>query len=65
MTERVSIQNGKYTFYTPYKDFRMHIDRYGEPWVVIEAGANAVYWLVAEVEELREKVADLEKKVSK
>jgi hypothetical protein len=43
---RLAIENGKYTFVKPANDYRVHVLRHGEPWVVIEQGCNAVFSLL-------------------
>lgn len=54
MSDRVTIEGGKYTFYVPDGDFRVHVDRHGvRAWVVIEEGSKAVHALASEVTRLR------------
>ena len=57
---RVKVDDGKYEFFVPEGDYRIHITRCGEPWVVIEAGSKAVFNLMAELEEARERIANLQ-----
>lgn len=45
----------KYTFILPKGDYRIQVLRYGEDWLWIDEGSNAVHALMAEVELLREK----------
>lgn len=49
----LEIENGKYTFYIPENDYRVHILRCGEPWVIVEAGSKAIAYLLYELEELK------------
>lgn len=51
--------DGKYKFIIKEDDWRIHVLRYGEPWMIIEEGHNAIALLMQEVEELREKVLQL------
>lgn len=46
----IRLDGGKYTFYMPDGEWRPHINRYGEPWVVIGDGCNAVTSLMYAVE---------------
>jgi len=57
MIEKLSVADGKYTFSVPDGDWRVHVERGGEPWVVIEAGHKAVAALVMELEDLRRSTA--------
>lgn len=50
----ISIDYNKYTFFTPVGDYRIHIYRCDEPWLVLEQGSKAICALLCEVEELRE-----------
>lgn len=50
----VTVCDGKYRFYLKPGDYRVHVDRHGEPWLSIEQGHKAVAALVDEVTELRE-----------
>lgn len=45
---RISVCDGKYTFVLPLNDYRVHVLRQGDPWIVIEQGCNAIWSLVAE-----------------
>jgi hypothetical protein len=45
---RISVYDGKYTFVLPPNDYRVHVLRHGEPWVIIEQASNAVHSLVIE-----------------
>lgn len=55
----VRVDNGKYTFIQPEGDYRPHILRYGEPWVVVEQGGNAVLALMYALDEARSEIARL------
>jgi hypothetical protein len=46
---RIAVADGKYTFLVPPNDYKIHVLRYGEPWLVIEDGSNAIWWLIAEL----------------
>jgi len=52
MTGPVKIDNGKYTFLVPDGDYRVHVLRHGEPWLIIEQGCSAIQSLIQEVERL-------------
>lgn len=56
VTTEIAVYDGKYTFQKHEGDWRVHVLRHGEPWLVIEAGCNAVSQLMYECEELREKL---------
>lgn len=56
---KVEVNDKKYTFIVPEGDWRVHVLRYGEEWLVIEQGHNAVLALMMEVEELREELDKL------
>lgn len=43
---RLTIDNGKYTFILPEGDYRVHVLRHGEEWLVIEQGSKAIWSLV-------------------
>lgn len=58
MIPKLSVADGKYTFSVPDDDYRVHVERYGEPWVIIKDGHHAVAALVMELEELRGYVAE-------
>ena len=38
----VKVQGAKYTFQQPEGDWRIHVLRYGNPWLVIESGHKAI-----------------------
>lgn len=52
----ISVENGKYTFQTAKDDYRIHVLRYGEPWLVIDEGSKAVLALMQAVRALEEKL---------
>lgn len=45
---RLDVYDRKYTFVLKHEDWRVHVLRHGEPWIVIENGCNAVRTLVFE-----------------
>lgn len=47
---QVQVDGGKYTFVKFRDDWRVRVLRYGEEWLTIESGSNAVSALMAEVE---------------
>lgn len=53
----VTVYDGKYTFVCPHGDWRIHVLRYDEPWLIIEEGHKAVLALMGELLEAREKAA--------
>ena len=57
---RLDIDDGKYTFIQK-KDGSSCVLRYGEPWLdTLSAGANCWLAMAYEIEELRERVEELE-----
>lgn len=52
---RISVADGKYEFIIPSDDWRVHVLRYGEPWIKIESGHNAVAALMSELIERTER----------
>ena len=61
----IHVDNKKYTFIHKTGDYRIHILRYGDPWLVLEKGSNAIFSLMAEFEELRSQCRnDTPKKIS-
>ena len=58
--DKISVENGKYTFYIPDGDWRVYIDRYDlKEWVIVELGSEAVHALCAELEETRRQLRNL------
>lgn len=57
----VAVNDDKYTFFLKESDWRIHVLRYGEPWLVFDRGTNAIFSLMAELEEAREKLSALAK----
>jgi hypothetical protein len=55
----IVVANGKYTFRKIDGDWRIHVLRYGEPWLVIEKDHNAIATLLFETERLTEKLKKL------
>lgn len=53
----VSVDNGKYTVIME-ADGRLHALRYGEPWQDL-CGNNLVYFLAAELEDARKRLAEV------
>lgn len=51
---KVVVGDGKYTFETKDGDYRVHVLRYGVPWLIIYRGCNAVAQMMYELEEARE-----------
>jgi hypothetical protein len=51
----ISVENGKYTFKTIEGDYRIHVLRFGEPWLVFEQGNKALICLLNDFQELQEK----------
>ena len=51
----VTVEEGKYTFRTQATDYRIHVLRYNEPWLIIEKGSNAIAALMNELIEARGK----------
>lgn len=53
--DEVTVNGGKYTFYIPENDWRVHCLRYGEAWMIFEEGTNAIASLMREYNEECEK----------
>lgn len=53
------IDEGKYTFSIPEGDYRIHVLRHGEPWLVIEQGSKAIASMLSELVDSRELIAEL------
>ena len=50
---RVDVADGKYTFIYSQHDWRIHIHRHGEPWIVLEQGHKAILPLMQELDDCR------------
>jgi hypothetical protein len=50
MSQEIPVDGGKYTFVVPEGDWRVHILRGGEPWVVISEGHKAIQALLGELD---------------
>lgn len=59
---RVPVADGKYTFISPEDDYQIHVLRYNESWLAIGPGHKAIYCLMAELDEARKRIVELEKK---
>jgi hypothetical protein len=46
---RIDVDDGKYTFILKPGEYRVHVLRHGEPWLVVEQGSKAIWSLVAEL----------------
>lgn len=55
----ITVSDGKYTFQTAPNGYSVEVLRHREPWLIIDAGCNAVHSLMYEIERLREEVAAL------
>jgi len=51
----IKVANDKYEFQYRVNDYRIHVLRYGEPWLIIEKGHKAISALMDLVVELEEK----------
>jgi hypothetical protein len=60
---RVPVGMGKYTFISSDNDYQIHVHRYNEPWLEIGPGHKAIYCLMAELDEARKRILELEKKL--
>jgi hypothetical protein len=49
----LEVGDGKYTFELHEGDYRVHVLRYGEPWLRVEEGSTALATLLWEVDELK------------
>ena len=56
--DSVSVMDGKYTFLTLKDCWKVYVLRYNEPWLVIEAGHNAVAACFRELEQAREALSE-------
>lgn len=45
----IQVDQAKYTFQIPEGEWRVQVLRYGEPWLFIEQGHNAIHSLMNEV----------------
>ena len=52
----VPVDDGKYIFQQPEGDYKIHVLRHGEPWLIIESGSNAIASLLEEHREALEKL---------
>lgn len=59
----VKVDDDKYRFYLRNGDYRIFVERHGQPWVVLEAGSKAVLSMLVELLELRERVEELERQL--
>lgn len=50
---KTMVADGKYTFLRLRGDWRVHVLRYDDPWLVIEDGHKAIAALMYELEEMR------------
>ena len=53
----ISVCDGKYTFREPIGDWRIHVLRHRDPWLIIEKGHRAIAALMAEHREALEESA--------
>lgn len=53
-TSKVAVDNGKYTFEVPDGDWRVHVKRHEEPWLVIEQGSKAIAAMASELADAKE-----------
>jgi len=54
----VLVEQGKYAFFVPRGDYRVHIERpLGSPWLILEKGSKAICTLMAECMEARAELA--------
>lgn len=60
MAPKLTVDGTKYTFFVPEGDYRPHIHRHGEPWVVVDRGCNAVLALMYEAERARDAIMKIE-----
>jgi hypothetical protein len=58
---RITVDGGKYTFFVPEGDWKIHVLRHGEPWVILETASKAIWSLIAELCDARELIAAIEK----
>ena len=56
----VKVYDGKYEFRLPANDWRVHVLRYGEAWLVIEEGHNAISSLVRLAADQGDQILQLE-----
>lgn len=53
VSDWLEIERGKYAFSVPEGDYRVHVRRYGDRWLIIEEGAKAVHSMMCEIRESR------------
>lgn len=61
---QVDVENGKYSFVTMSDDWRIHVWRFGEPWVIIDLAPKAIIVMMGELERAREEISLLKQKPS-
>lgn len=62
---KITVLEGKYTFHTIPGDYRIACLRYGESWLVFEAGHKAILALMGEIDELRSKIDQAKEMLNK
>lgn len=63
-TEGVTVDSGKYRFFAPEGDYRIHVHRGGQPWLLIEAGHKAILAMMYELADAREKLAEAQRQLT-
>lgn len=63
ITYRLPVDNGKYIFLMYSGDWRIHVLRHEEPWLIIEKGYNAIFALLYECIEAKEELRKLKSKL--
>ncbi len=58
MSDSVSVEGGKYIFEVPEGDYKVHIKRHGEPWLVLEVGSKAIFTMMCELTTARAELVD-------
>ncbi len=59
INSKLSVSGNKYTFVTYDGDYRIHVLRHSEPWLIIERGHNAIWALLHECIDAKEELARL------
>lgn len=53
---KIEVADGKYTFVKNVDDWRVQVLRYGEDWITIENGHNAIVALMLQLEDYKKRL---------
>jgi hypothetical protein len=60
---KITVGDGKYTFVRDDGNYEVRVLRYGEDWLTVERGSNAVMALMYRVQDLEEKLEAAESEI--